>query len=278
MANKLQLKHNKNEDFNIENYTNIILAKSEPLYDTVHKKLYIGDGKTVLSDLTAINVMNDLDAETIINLINNNDQNLKINADRVNISKTIGEEIKDYRLSERFDNNGNAIRSVETLKIVDGENNNNFYTYSSLRAAIDAGGSGTGGIGPTGPTGPAGTSITVKATALECIQIGDGYINNKDGHLMILTSTDPRTFTDGGQIKGDTGNTGPMGPTGKNGEDGKDGRDGVDGKDGRDGVDGVGREGPTGPTGPAGTISARSGTNLPPTATEGEIFFQYVVS
>ena len=86
---------------------------------------------------------------------------------------------------------------------------------------------------------------------------------------MILTSTEPRTFTDGGQIKGDTGNTGPMGPTGKNGEDGKDGRDGVDG---------VGREGPTGPTGPAGTISARSGTNLPPTATEGEIFFQYVVS
>ena len=41
MANKLQLKHNKNEDFNIENYTNVILAKSEPLYDTVHKKLYI---------------------------------------------------------------------------------------------------------------------------------------------------------------------------------------------------------------------------------------------
>ena len=109
MANKLQLKHNKNEDFNIENYTNVILAKSEPLYDTVHKKLYIGDGKTVLSNLTAINVMSDLDAETIINLINNNDQNLKINADRVNISKTVGEETKDYKLSERFDNNGNAI-------------------------------------------------------------------------------------------------------------------------------------------------------------------------
>ena len=71
MANKLQLKHNKNEDFNIENYTNVILAKSEPLYDTVHKKLYICDGKTVLSNLTAINVMSDLDAETIINLIAN---------------------------------------------------------------------------------------------------------------------------------------------------------------------------------------------------------------
>ena len=166
MANKLQLKHNKNEDFNIENYTNVILAKSEPLYDTVHKKLYIGDGKTVLSDLTAINVMNDIDAETIINLINNNDQNLKINADRVNISKTIGEETKDYKLSERFDNNGNAIRSVETLKIVDGENNNNFYTYSSLRAAIDAGGSGAGGIGPTGPTGPAGTVSANSGTNL----------------------------------------------------------------------------------------------------------------
>ena len=321
MANKLQLKHNKNEDFNIENYTNVILAKSEPLYDTVHKKLYIGDGKTVLSNLTAINVMSDLDAETIINLINNNDQNLKINADRVNISKTIGEETKDYKLSERFDNNGNAIRSVETLKIVDGENNNNFYTYSSLRAAIDAGGSGAGEIDPTGPTGPAGTSITVKATALECTQIGDGYINNKDGHLMILTSTDPRTFTDGGQIKGDTGDTGPMGPTGPagtsitvkatalectkigdgyiNNEDGHlmvltstdpriftdggqikgdTGPMGPSGKDGRDGVDGVGREGPTGPRGDTGTVSANSGTNLPTTANEGDIFFLYVVS
>ena len=158
---------------------------------------------------------------------------------------------------------------LDLLKLVDGENNNNFYTYSSLRAAIDAGGSGAGEIGPTGPTGPAGTSITVKATALECTQIGDGYINNKDGHLMILTSTDPRTFTDGGQIKGDTGNTGPMGPTGKNGEDGKDGRDGVDG---------VGREGPTGPRGDTGTVSANSGTNLPTTANEGDIFFLYVVS
>ena len=172
MANKLQLKHNKNEDFNIENYTNVILAKSEPLYDTVHKKLYIGDGKTVLSNLTAINVMSDLDAETIINLINNNDQNLKINADRVNISKTIGEETKDYKLSERFDNNGNAIRSVETLKIVDGENNNNFYTYSSLRAAIDAGGSGAGGIGPTGPTGPAGSTVSFTQTLTEGMLIG----------------------------------------------------------------------------------------------------------
>ena len=77
---------------------------------------------------------------------------------------------------------------------------------------------------------------------------------------MILTSTDPRTFTDGGQIKGDTG---PMGPSGK---------------DGRDGVDGVGREGPTGPRGDTGTVSANSGTNLPTTANEGDIFFLYVVS
>ena len=63
---------------------------------------------------------------------------------------------------------------------------------------------------------------------------------------MILTSTDPRTFTDGGQIKGDTGNTGPMGPTG--------------------------------PRGDTGTVSANSGTNLPTTANEGDIFFLYVVS
>ena len=84
-----------------------------------------------------------------------------------------------------------------------------------------------GAIGPTGPrgetgaTGPRGdagtngkdgTSVTVKASESECVNIGDGYID-ASGHLQILTSLDPRTFKDVGEIKG------PKGDPGKDGSD-----------------------------------------------------------
>lgn len=84
-----------------------------------------------------------------------------------------------------------------------------------------------GAIGPTGPrgetgvTGPKGdagtngkdgTSVTVKASESECVNIGDGYID-ASGHLQILTSLDPRTFKDVGEIKG------PKGDPGKDGSD-----------------------------------------------------------
>ncbi len=85
----------------------------------------------------------------------------------------------------------------------------------------------TGATGPTGPTGAIGatgpkgadgqpgkdgTSVTVKASESECVNIGDGYID-ANGHLWILTSLDPRTFKDVGEIKG------PKGDKGDNGSD-----------------------------------------------------------
>ena len=275
MANKLQLKRNKNEAFNKENYPNMILQKGEPLYDNVAKLLYIGDGITPFSKLEPIRTA--MKVESIIDSINDDSNSSLISSNKIqmaNSSSTLtdlfgtGEDsnaaltaiiAKTANTAETAASAQTAETSNSTKKII-GNKPDEYYDYAKLVDAInDAAATGgvPGATGPTGPTGPAGTSITVKATALECTQIGDGYINNKDGHLMILTSTDPRTFTDGGQIKGDTG---PMGPSGK---------------DGRDGVDGVGREGPTGP---AGTVSANSGTNLPTTANEGDIFFLYVVS
>lgn len=67
--------------------------------------------------------------------------------------------------------------------------------------------------GEPGQQGDPGTSVTVKASESECTEIGDSYIVQDTtatnyGHLMILTTLDPRTFTDGGQIKGDQGDIG----------------------------------------------------------------------
>jgi hypothetical protein len=72
-----------------------------------------------------------------------------------------------------------------------------------------------GQIGETGPAGPAGpkgdkgedgTSVSIKASADECVELGHGYIN-EEGNLMVLTSIDPREFTDAGEIRGPQGDT-----------------------------------------------------------------------
>lgn len=83
----------------------------------------------------------------------------------------------------------------------------------------------TGAVGPTGPQGEKGadgTGVAMKTSEAECIAIGDSYIDS-NGHLQVLTNTDPRTFTDAGEIKGPQGNTGPTGPTGPTGADGATG-------------------------------------------------------
>lgn len=96
-------------------------------------------------------------------------------------------------------------------------------------------------VGPTGPKGEAGTGVSVKATEEECQQVGDSYID-VDGNLMILTSTDPREFTNGGKIKGpqgDVGATGAVGPTGATGPQGEQGPQGERGEQGAVGPTGA---------------------------------------
>lgn len=68
-------------------------------------------------------------------------------------------------------------------------------------------------VGPTGPAGrdgvdgKDGTSVTVKSSESECTVLGDSYIDD-NGHLQILTSLDPRTFKDVGEIRGPAGKDG----------------------------------------------------------------------
>ena len=123
----------------------------------------------------------------------------------------------------------------------------------------------TGAIGPTGPQGEKGadgTGVAIKASEAECTIVGDSYIDS-NGHLQVLTNTDPRTFTDAGEIKGPQGNTGPTGSTGPQGDPGTPGTIGPTGPTGPAGIPGevgptgsTGATGPVGPTGPTGATGA----------------------
>lgn len=153
----------------------------------------------------------------------------------------------------------------------------------SLDLGIPAG--ATGAQGPQGPQGPQGergndgTSVVIKENAAACTEVGNGYID-ASGHLQVLTSLDPRTFADAGQIQGPAGsvaigtvttgapgsqasvsNSGtssnatlnftiPQGPQGERGIQGPQGEQGPTGATGPQGEQG--EQGPTGPRGPTG--------------------------
>lgn len=94
--------------------------------------------------------------------------------------------------------------------------------------------------GEKGDRGEQGTGVSVKATAAECTEVGDAYID-ADGNLQILTEL-PSAFTNGGQIKGpkgDKGDTGPQGPQGPQGDKGDKGDKGNTGSQGVQGIQGI---------------------------------------
>ena len=68
----------------------------------------------------------------------------------------------------------------------------------------------TGPTGPTGPKGEDGTGIQLKANAEACTIVGDAYIDQDTGHVMIYNGI---SFDDGGEIKGPQGDTGATGGT-----------------------------------------------------------------
>ena len=123
--------------------------------------------------------------------------------------------------------------------------------------------------GPQGPQGVPGGSVNVKASASDCTELGDGYINEQ-GRLLVLTSLEPREFTDVGLIRGpqgpkgdtgDTGATGPQGPKGDTGDTGAQGPQGIQGIQGPQGEQGpTGATGPQGPKGDTGDTGAQGPT------------------
>lgn len=124
-----------------------------------------------------------------------------------------------------------------------------------------------GAIGPQGPTGPQGpkgdpgTGVIIKPDKASCLVVGDSYIDESTGNLMMLTAL-PDTFKDLGPVrgpqglqgeKGETGAQGPIGPQGEQGPKGDPGEQGPAGPQGPKGETGEqGPKGDPGEQGPAG--------------------------
>lgn len=98
---------------------------------------------------------------------------------------------------------------------------------------------------PRGPQGPAGQSVRILASAADCTELGDGYID-ANGHLLVLSSLSPRTFTDVGLVRGPQGEQGPQGEKGDKGDKGDTGA--------------TGPQGPAGPQGPSQPVDAALST------------------
>lgn len=94
---------------------------------------------------------------------------------------------------------------------------------------------------PRGPEGPAGQSVRILPSAADCTELGDGYIDG-NGHLQVLSSLSPRTFTDVGLVRGPQGEEGPQGEKGDKGDTGATGP--------------AGPQGPVGPQGPSQPVDA----------------------
>lgn len=103
---------------------------------------------------------------------------------------------------------------------------------------------------PRGPKGDPGESVKILPSAEACTELGDGYID-ANGHLQVLSSLSPRTFTDVGLIRGPQGEQGEQGPKGDKGDTGATGPQGP--------------QGPQGPAGPAQPVdAAMSSTSINP--------------
>lgn len=207
MANKLQVKRNKNEAFNKENYPNMILQKGEPLYDNVAKLLYIGDGITPFSKLEPIRTA--IKVESIIDSINDDSNSSLISSNKIRMANSTsiltdlfgtGEDsnaaltaiiAKTANTAETASSAQTAETSNSTKKII-GNKPDEYYDYAKLVDAINDA-AATGGVpGATGPTGPTGATGNVGPT---------GATGNA-GAPGTTGPTGP---------KGDTGATGPTG-------------------------------------------------------------------
>jgi hypothetical protein len=124
-------------------------------------------------------------------------------------------------------------------------------TYASWNFVL-----GSGALGPTGPTGAQGTSITVKGSVANVVNlpstgnaVNDAWIVTANGNLYVWNGS---SWVNAGPIVGPTGPTGAQGVTGPTGAASTvTGPQGPTGIQGPTGATGPAVTGPTGATGPA---------------------------
>lgn len=136
---KLQLKRGEKGSFDIKNCS-AVLAYGEPFWDLDNKNLYIGDGETPLSGLDPINGDIDINGTYIIDLINNTENSVTINGNKIGsaVSRAeIANSLYDSatQTTKSYKDIVNLINNISGIKRVEPTGSGNVITKAELKSS-----------------------------------------------------------------------------------------------------------------------------------------------
>ena len=136
---RLQLKRGEKGSFDIKNCS-AVLAYGEPLWDLDNKNLYIGDGETPLSGLDPINGDVDINGTYIIDLINNTENSVTINGNKIGsaVSRAeIANSLYDSatQTTKSYKDIVNLINNISGIKRVESTGSGNVITKAELKSS-----------------------------------------------------------------------------------------------------------------------------------------------
>ena len=136
---RLQLKRGEKGSFDIKNCS-AVLAYGEPFWDLDNKNLYIGDGETPLSGLDPINGDIDINGTYIIDLINNTENSVTINGNKIGgaVSRAeIANSLYDSatQTTKSYKDIVNLINNISGIKRVESSGSGNDITKAELKSS-----------------------------------------------------------------------------------------------------------------------------------------------
>ena len=136
---RLQLKRGEKGSFDIKNCS-AVLAYGEPFWDLDNKNLYIGDGETPLSGLDPINGDIDINGTYIIDLINNTENSVTINGNKIGsaVSRAeIANSLYDSatQTTKSYKDIVNLINNISGIKRVETTGSGNVITKAELKSS-----------------------------------------------------------------------------------------------------------------------------------------------
>ena len=136
---RLQLKRGEKGSFDIKNCS-AVLAYGEPFWDLDNKNLYIGDGETPLSGLDPINGNVDINGTYIIDLINNTENSVTINGNKIGsaVSRAeIANSLYDSatQTTKSYKDIVNLINNISGIKRVESTGSGNVITKAELKSS-----------------------------------------------------------------------------------------------------------------------------------------------
>lgn len=212
---RLQLKRGEKGSFDIKNCS-AVLAYGEPFWDLDNKNLYIGDGETPLSGLDPINGDIDINGTYIIDLINNTENSVTINGNKIGsaVSRAeIANSLYDSatQTTKSYKDIVNLINNISGIKRVESTGSGNVITKAELKSsdnstlqitkgidAIDL--NRTGYIGKTSPYDIGGISKGDDLSKLTIVEIlnklfTQKYLPMSNFSFTVGTSSSDSTIT-----------------------------------------------------------------------------------